>query len=206
MSILGLGKFSARLKKVVKQLENEELGSGSGTEVNNVMRFTAGTVITGLLTCPDNCYFDGKIEGGIIIGNKLVLGEHSEVHGQVTAGDLMAKGTIAGAVMVAGKTIYCSTATVTARSFSTGQLVVEQGALLNMDCLSMDANGIEIPPYVAMQEYVPILEPKLIARPKAVVNEIAVETTVKDEQELRAVNRSEDTLLFQFFQNNDDRQ
>jgi len=105
MSILGLGKFSARLKKVVKQSENEEVGSGSGTEVNNVMRFTAGTVITGLLTCPDNCYFDGKIEGGIIIGNKLVLGEHSEVHGQVTAGDLMAKGTIAGAVMVAGKTI-----------------------------------------------------------------------------------------------------
>jgi len=70
----------------------------------------------------------------------------------------------------------------------------------------MDANWIDIPPFVPMPEYVPILEPKLIARPKAVANEIALETTVKDEQESRAVNRSEDTLLFQFFQNNDDRQ
>jgi len=201
MGILGLEKFSARFRKVVTQSENEEAMPGSGSEVNNVMRFTAGTVITGLLTCPDNCYFDGKIEGGIMIGNKLVLGEHSEVHGQVVAGDLMAKGTIQGAVTVRGKTIYCSTATVTARSFSTRQLVVEQGALLNMDCLSMDADGVEAPPYELMPEYVPVAEPKL--RQRAVPDKLKTEEPVKDNEEPSAASRNEDTLLFQFFQNND---
>jgi cytoskeletal protein CcmA (bactofilin family) len=203
MSILGLEKFSARFKKVVKLSENEEAMRGSGYEVNNVMRFTAGTVITGVLTCPDNCYFDGKIEGGITIGNKLVLGEHSEVRGQVTAGDLMARGSIEGAVIVRGKTIYCSTAAVTAHSFSTRQLVVEQGALLNMDCLSMDVDGVEAPPYVP-PEYVPVAEPKL--RLREMPDELAVEASVKDREKSSAVNSNEDTLLFQFFQNNDNKQ
>jgi len=148
-----------------------------------------------VLTCEDNCYFDGKMNGNIEACKKLVLGENSEVLGIVYAGDLMVKGKISGNVVVQRKAIYCSTATFSGESLQTGFLEVVSGAILNLNKLSMQLNELDVTSFTSADEYILKTENKKKVRKK----DAPLNTKANSEPD--PTNNNDNTLLFQFFQN-----
>lgn len=107
------------------------------TTITKVLQFSAGTTIHGELICPDDCFFNGKIFGNIRIGNKLVLGEESEVLGNVKANDLIVKGKITGSIHVQNAVNFNNIAIAEGRELAANILEVEKGALINFDQVSM---------------------------------------------------------------------
>lgn len=106
--------------------------------IDKVLQFSAGTTIHGELVCPDSCYFNGKIFGNICIGSKLVLGESSEVLGNVSAKDLTVKGKVTGSIHVKNRVNFMNPSVSEGRKLETKFLEVENGASLNFDQVIMD--------------------------------------------------------------------
>lgn len=201
MSILSFEKINARLDKVLKIVKTEHITPDQPIEIDKVVRIATGTTITGLLTCPDNCCFDGIMNGDIEVGNKLVLSENSEVYGIIYAGNLMVKGKIDAKVKVADKAVCCSTSTVTGRSLQTRFLVVENGAVLNLSHLSMQLNDASVPEVAPMG-----VENNSTTKNKAADKEATIKADMEVKNEAKHVNQTyneadEETLLFQFFHN-----
>jgi cytoskeletal protein CcmA (bactofilin family) len=203
MSVLSLERINAQLDKALHRIKRKVEKCTPRVEMDDVTRFTSGTTITGLLTCSDNCYFDGTLNGTLNVKNKLVLGKNSEVFGGISAGDLLAKGKINGPVKVNNKTVYCSTSTIIGSCFETNFLVVEQGAVLNLGSMSMQDIGAP----VCISTEPTALPQTAIKKKKAVAD---ATLTVKPEVAVRAepdsipeFNQNDDLLLSQFFQSKD---
>ena len=171
----------------------------STIEVDKIARFSAGTTITGVLICADNCYFDGKMHGNIETENKLVLGKNSEVLGTVCAGDLMAKGKINGDIKVQRRAIYCSSSIITAGSVQTNFLEVECGAVLNLNNLSMRLNELPESAFAALSADSSIAEDRIKMR------KMDKGTNTKAKAAFGSTNNNDDQLLFQFFHNKEDK-
>lgn len=195
MDILSLEKINARFEKVLDIIKKRRAISNSSISINNVARFSTGTVITGILVCADNCYFDGQINGELEAINKLVLGENSEVVGTVYAGDLMVKGKIRGNVIVNNKAIYCSTSSIIAESLQTNFLVVENGAVLNLSNLSMQLDRVDAS--LCACEY----EHNSMTNSRTKKKRTEKHDNLKINSEAKYSNKNDDVLLFQFFQN-----
>lgn len=203
MSILGFRNDNAKSNSVYNIKKRELIESTSIIEVDKIVRFTASTIITGLLSCPDNCYFDGKLTGDIEIKKKLVLGEHSEVLGNITAEELIVKGKVDGNMYVNDKMVICSTSTVTAANLQTNTLTVEHGAVLNLGCLTMQLNGKSPTIPSTINSDCGIIQKYRQADPEkkgVATTEIKTEST-PDVPLSPANSDTKDTLLFQFFNN-----
>jgi len=204
MNILGLEKINAQFYKALYRITKKVVMHDPMVEIDKVTRFTTGTTITGFLTCGDNCHFDGTLNGDLDVGKKLVLDKNSKVFGDISATDLLAKGKITGSVKVNNKTVYCSTSTTTGPCCVTNVLVIEQGAVINLDSLSMQRIGVPC----CMPAKGPGLNQRAFKKKK-----IIAEATLNITPELEAriepkYNREDnipaDILLLQFFQNKDD--
>jgi cytoskeletal protein CcmA (bactofilin family) len=192
MSILRLEKIKVRLNKVLFSLQREVVVHIPVAD--HVSRIATGTTVVGLLSCPDNCYFDGVLNGDLIVANKLVLGANSEVSGALIAGDLLAKGKLNASVKVTNETVYCSTAIATCPLMETNALVVESGAVLNMGELLMPGGGVTVPSPAIIKQPVPVV--------KTTVAEAVVSAAPEAEKKSSSEgNRPDDSLLFQFFNN-----
>jgi len=204
MSILSFEKINARLDRVLKIVKTEHITPDQPIEIDKVVRIATGTTIIGLLTCPDNCFFDGIMNGDLEVGNKLVLSENSEVYGSIYAGNLMVKGKVDAKVKVADKAVCCSTSIVTAKSLQTHFLVVENGAVLNLSHLAMQLNDAFMPEVAPMG-----IENNSTTENKASDKESTIKADLKVKNEAKHMNQtyndtSDDTLLFQFFHNEED--
>ena len=198
MNILKIGRTNTQLDNVLHIIRRQRVTQNSTIEIDKVARFASGTIITGLLTCSDNCYFNGKMDGSIEVRNKLVLGQNSEVYGSIYAGDLMAKGKIEGRVKVNNKTIYSSTSSFVGESLQTSFLEVENGAILNLSNISMlQAQSIKASSDLTIENRTEQnrtdIEAKRITNPKE------REKAKKESDSI--TDNNDDTLLFQFFQN-----
>lgn len=196
MDILSFKKINAQFEKALHIIKKGRATRNSAIGINNVARFSADTIITGVLVCTDNCFFDGQIDGHIEVINKLVLGKNSEVNGTVNAGDLMAKGKINGNIIVNNKAIYCSTSIIIADILQTNLLVVESGAVLNLSSLLMQLDGVTVPSFVSKREQNLMTD----NRNKSKMEKADAHVHSKTSSELRSTNKNDDTLLFQFFQ------
>lgn len=200
MNILSIRKIYGYLDKVLAIIKQESVGLKSMIEVNQVARFSAGTIITGVLSCRDNCYFDGKMHGDIEVQHKLVLGENSEMSGNIYSGDLMVKGKMNGNVKVQRKTLYCNTSIITSESVETGFLEVESGAILNLSNLSMQVTESTMLSFASANgEYSSIIDNNRKMRK----NDRS--TNIKANPAIGSINNNDDTFLFQFFQDKNSR-
>lgn len=159
--------------------------------VERVNQFHAGSQINGHLVSQNSCFFNGIINGNIEIHNKLVLGENSEVNGDVYAKNLLIKGKVKGNIIVENKIILSGTASVSSNSLYTHLMEVETGAVLNISNLVMqpaEKNALLFPKL-----------PEFVVSESASVSNNMPKVTVRDVTS--DINNNDDTFFFKIFQN-----
>ncbi|MFN3403826.1 MAG: polymer-forming cytoskeletal protein [Cytophagaceae bacterium] len=104
----------------------EDLSSGT----TNVAK---GTVLEGNLETFGNIRIEGKIKGNIKCKSKIVLGESSEVEGNILAQNLEVAGEVKGKIEVSDVLILRSTSVILGDIF-TNKMVMESGATFNGQC------------------------------------------------------------------------
>jgi cytoskeletal protein CcmA (bactofilin family) len=190
LKFVGKGKKSeTNLKSISLDNKTKE----SSNIVERVNQFQSGSQINGQLVSQNSCYFNGIINGNIEIHNKLVLGENSEVVGDVYAKNLLIKGKVKGNIIVENKIILSSSSRITSNSLYTNLIEVENGAVLNVSNLVMQAaekNALLFPklPVFAVSE-----TPSYITTSKPLNTKIS--------PEINSSNDDDNTFFFKIFQN-----
>lgn len=139
MSVLKFVGKGTKSDENLKSLTIDNKAKESSNIVERVNQFQAGSQINGHLVSQNSCYFNGVINGNLEIHNKLVLGENSEVVGDVYAKNLLIKGKVQGNITVENKIILSSSSSVKSNSLYTNLIEVENGAVLNINNLVMQA-------------------------------------------------------------------
>lgn len=93
-----------------------------------------GTTITGDIETFGNIRFDGKLIGNISSKSKVILGEGSEVEGNITAANAEVQGNVTGKIDITEVLILKPTAVING-DITTDKLVVETGAVFNGSCV-----------------------------------------------------------------------
>jgi len=113
--------FNKEEKKVAEELSNSTNTIGKGTTVEgNIETF-------------GNLRVDGRVVGNIITKSKLVLGQTSEVDGNILAQNAEVFGEIKGRIEVTDLLIL-KASTVIHGDILTSKLIVETGAKFNGGC------------------------------------------------------------------------
>ena len=193
MDILKLLKLRNKSDLNLKSLSIDNKSKDSSNIVERVNQFQSGSQINGQLVSQNSCYFNGIINGNIEIHNRLVLGENSEVVGDVYAKNLLIKGKVKGNIIVENKIILSSSSNITSNSLYTNLIEVENGAVLNVGNLVMQA-----------AEKNALLFPKL---PVFAVSEAPSYATISKplntniSHEINSSNDDDNTFFFKIFQN-----
>lgn len=102
-----------------------------------------GTSIKGSFKSQDNIYFNGTIDGDIKLNKKLVLGEKSEVKGNVNASDLLVLGKVEGDMYIQNRVTFGNSSSFTGK-ISAKAIKVKVGTIFNADCMVRETNeGLE---------------------------------------------------------------
>ncbi len=188
-----LKKMHVYLDKILSNLGLAMKTSRPTIATNQVTRFSLGTVIKGIVTCGSDCYFDAKLDGDIRTQYKLLLDENSEVRGNVDAGNLMVKGKIRGNINVLRGVSFFSSSVVFSQSLHTSFLQVENGALLNLDGLSMQITKSD----TLALDNADIVFDSITENSSQTNNKSGREQIGSD---VRKKSNNDDPFLFQFFQ------
>jgi cytoskeletal protein CcmA (bactofilin family) len=86
-----------------------------------------GIEIHGTLRVANDVTFDGYLEGGIIVGGELTIGENGDVRGRIEAGSVNLFGRMHGEILVRGVCTIFSTGRLIG-DLRTARLVIEEGA------------------------------------------------------------------------------
>lgn len=134
-------KIWEKAKSSIKNLKSFSVDNtkNSYSLAERVNQFQTGLQITGQLVSLNSCYFNGKINGNIEIHNKLVLGENSEVVGDIFAKELLIKGKVVGNIIVENKLTLSKSSSINSKSLHTTLIEVENGAELNVKNLVMQS-------------------------------------------------------------------
>ncbi len=92
-----------------------------------------GTSLDGNLATAGNLRIEGKVVGSIHTKSKVVLGDTSEVEGNIIAQNAEIGGKVQGALCIAELLILKTTAAVYG-DINTSKLVIEEGAQFNGKC------------------------------------------------------------------------
>jgi cytoskeletal protein CcmA (bactofilin family) len=110
----------------------------------NVNRICEGTEITGSVKSSTDFRIDGKIEGNIHCGGRIIIGEKGYIKGEIVSKNMEISGKVDGTISVEGLLSLKSTAVVEGE-ITTGKLFIEVGAVFNGNC-NMSKKGPEKPP------------------------------------------------------------
>ena len=195
MSVLKFGIKGKKSDINIKSLSTDNKTKDSSNLVERVNQFQSGSQINGQLVSQNSCYFNGIINGNIEIHNKLVLGENSEVIGDVYAKNLLIKGKVKGNIIVENKIILSNSSNISSNSLYTNLIEVENGAVLNVSNLVMQA-----------AEKNALLFPKLPVFAVSESSNYATGTTPKPKStntipEINTSNDDDNTFFFKIFQN-----
>ena len=113
--------FNKEEKKVAEELSNSSNTIGKGTTIEgNIETF-------------GNLRVDGRVVGNIVTKSKLVLGQTSEVDGNILAQNAEVFGEIKGKIEVSDLLILKPSAVIRG-DILTSKLIVETGAIFNGGC------------------------------------------------------------------------
>jgi cytoskeletal protein CcmA (bactofilin family) len=113
--------FNKEEKKVAEELSNSSNTIGKGTTVE------------GNIETYGNLRVDGRVVGNIVTKSKLVLGQTSEVDGNILAQNAEVFGEIKGKIEVSDLLILKPSAVIRG-DILTSKLIVETGAIFNGGC------------------------------------------------------------------------
>ena len=113
--------FNKEEKKVAEELSNSSNTIGKGTTVE------------GNIETYGNLRVDGRVVGNIVTKSKLVLGQTSQVEGNILSQNVEVFGEIRGKIEVSDLLILKSSSVIYG-DILTGKLIVETGATFNGGC------------------------------------------------------------------------
>jgi cytoskeletal protein CcmA (bactofilin family) len=93
-----------------------------------------GTVIKGNLICDGDIRIDGKVEGTVTVGQRLVVGETGMIIGHVNASYVTISGSVIGNIQSDQTTILHGKSSVKGDVY-TSQIIIESGARFNGKCV-----------------------------------------------------------------------
>ncbi len=93
----------------------------------------SSTIIEGNIQTDGDIRFDGKLHGNINAQQRVVIGEQSEVEGDIVCKDCDVSGTITGNLTIKGILSLKSTAKVIG-NIEIEKLSIEPGAILSGNC------------------------------------------------------------------------
>lgn len=102
---------------------------GAGTETT-LSIISAGTVITGDISCGGVLKVEGRIDGSVLQARQVMLAKEGAIHGDVTAHEIVVGGVIDGSVTAADR-LELQTSAVVNGDIATKSIVVMEGARIN---------------------------------------------------------------------------
>ena len=105
----------------------------NGVTINNINLLNNTTTIKGDITTESDFRLDGKVDGNIFCGGRLVIGETGSVIGEIKAKNADISGKINGKLFVDELTILRETA-VMEGDITTVKITIEPGAIFNGTC------------------------------------------------------------------------
>jgi len=93
-----------------------------------------GTEIKGNLICEGDIRIDGKVEGTVTVGQRLVVGETGIINGNVQAAYATIAGSVVGNIQSTQTTLLHSKSSVRG-DIHTSQIIIESGARFNGKCV-----------------------------------------------------------------------
>ena len=93
-----------------------------------------GTEIKGNLICEGDIRIDGKVEGTVTVGQRLVVGETGMIIGNVHAAYATIAGSVVGNIQSTQTTLLHSKSSVKG-DIHTSQIIIESGARFNGKCV-----------------------------------------------------------------------
>jgi cytoskeletal protein CcmA (bactofilin family) len=97
-----------------------------------------GTEIKGDLICEGDIRIDGRVDGTIKVGQRLVIGESGIVNGNIQADNAIIAGFVNGNIKSIQSTLLHGKSIVKGDIY-TSQIIIESGASFNGRCV-MDTN------------------------------------------------------------------
>lgn len=102
-------------------------GAGSETTLSII---SAGTVITGDISCGGVLKVEGRIDGSVLQARQVMLAKEGAIHGDVTAHEIVVGGVIDGSVTASDR-LELQTSAVVNGDIATKSIVVMEGARIN---------------------------------------------------------------------------
>jgi cytoskeletal protein CcmA (bactofilin family) len=116
--------------------KNKEKSSSSNQGLLNLIG--PGTEIKGDLICEGDIRIDGRVDGTIKVGQRLVIGESGIVNGNIQADNAIIAGFVNGNIKSIQSTLLHGKSIVKGDIY-TSQIIIESGASFNGRCV-MDTN------------------------------------------------------------------
>ena len=116
--------------------KNKEKSSSNSQGLLNLIG--PGTEIKGDLICEGDIRIDGRVDGTVTVGQRLVIGESGSVNGNIHAGNSIIAGNVVGNIKSFVSTILQGKSNVKGDIY-TSQIIIESGATFNGRCV-MDTN------------------------------------------------------------------
>lgn len=108
----------------------------------NITQVRVGSVITGNMNSKHSIRVDGHVTGDLVSEEKVIIGIHGEIGGNLSGSDITIEGYVEGDVFTKGSVHVAANAMVVGRIFSK-EISIEKGAKLNSQ-LSVGVD-VEIP-------------------------------------------------------------
>ena len=105
----------------------------TSVNMNTVSRISAGTVIKGEISSPNDIRIDGLFEGKVISKNRVVIGESANVKGDIICENIDLWGKVEGNLYVKD-TLALKEGSNIAGNLHIRRLHVELGAIFNGSC------------------------------------------------------------------------
>jgi Integral membrane protein CcmA involved in cell shape determination len=160
--------------------------AGVPFSAEKVSRIHAETTITGTFTSSDNFYFNGRLVGDIKLENKLVLGEKTQIIGNIFAVNLICLGKVEGQVFVKEKAMFGRSSQFKGK-ISAPVLEVETGAIFNAECF-MGPSELPVPEPVVPVEEISIDKPEEHISQEVPVSAREVEPVGQENSEISFLN------------------
>ena len=116
--------------------KNKEKSSSSNQGLLHLIG--PGTEIKGDLICEGDIRIDGRVDGTIKVGQRLVIGESGIVNGNIQADNAIIAGFVNGNIKSIQSTLLHGKSIVKGDIY-TSQIIIESGASFNGRCV-MDTN------------------------------------------------------------------
>lgn len=122
------GTNPKNFNRMVGMKNKEELPQGS---LHNVM--AAGTTVKGDIITESDFRLDGRVEGNIVCGAKIVIGPKAEIVGNITSVNAEVMGTVKGNMEISGILVLKASGVLNG-DVATHTLEIEPNARFNGTC------------------------------------------------------------------------